>query len=404
MMPLFTRRGFLKSSSLIALAPTVPGFLASTARAVEPRKDSRILVVIQLDGGNDGINTIVPFADEGYAKHRKALRLPKDQLVKVSAAAGLHPNLGRMGKLLEAGQLAIVQGVSYPNPNRSHFRSMEIWHSARLDSEEHGGLGWLGRALDPQARPGGSAASLLVGGGSIPIALRGRRSIASSLEKPEEFELAASTAQLRSLASNPDAKSDLSGFVHRSMLDAYAMSDRIAQLARGSFSGGSYPGSGLGRHLQTVARLIKADFGTRIYYTLQPGYDTHASQLRTHAELLNDLSGSLKAFLDDLIASKLADQVAILVFSEFGRTVAENGSGGTDHGTAGPLFVAGPGVLPGLIGATPSLLDLDPKHGDLRSSLDFRQVYASILEDWLGLLTAEPLGGTFAKLPLFKTS
>ena len=404
MMPLFTRRGFLKSSSLIALAPTVPGFLASTARAVDAGRDSRILVVVQLDGGNDGINTVVPFADEGYAKHRKALRLPKDQLVKVSDAVGLHPQLGRFGKMLEAGQLAVVQGVSYPNPNRSHFRSMEIWQSARLDPEEHGGLGWLGRALDQNPRSGGAAASLLVGTGSIPVALRGRRSIASSLEKPEEFELGASTTQLRNLASNADSKSNLAAFVNRSMLDAYATSDRIAQLAKNSSSGGSYPGSGLGRHLQTVARLIKAEFGTRIYYTLQSGYDTHTSQLRTHAELLNDLSGALKAFLDDLTTSKLADQVAVLVFSEFGRTVVENASAGTDHGTSGPLFVAWPKVKPGLHGAMPSLLDLDPKHGDLRTSLDFRQVYASILEDWLGLPTAEPLGGSFAKLPLFKSS
>src|SRR5713226_4083117 len=151
---MFTRRSFLKtslqSSSLVALAPTIPGFLAQTARAAEPLSDGRVLVVIQLDGGNDGINTVVPFADEGYVKHRKVLRLPKEHLVKVNDTVGLHPSLADAGKLLEAGQLAIVQGVIYPNPNRSHFRSMAIWHSARLDPEEHGGLGWLGRALDEE--------------------------------------------------------------------------------------------------------------------------------------------------------------------------------------------------------------------------------------------------------------
>src|SRR5438128_1019725 len=192
---MFSRRDFLKvslqTSSLVALAPTVPGFLAHTARAATPARDGRVLVVIQLDGGNDGINTVVPFADEGYAKHRKTLRLPKQRLVKVNDKVGLHPSLADAGKLLEAGQLAIVQGVSYPNPSRSHFNSMAIWHSARLDPEEHGGLGWLGRALDENARTGGAGASLSIGSGPPPVAIRGRRSVASAMERPEEFALAA---------------------------------------------------------------------------------------------------------------------------------------------------------------------------------------------------------------------
>jgi uncharacterized protein (DUF1501 family) len=408
-----TRRDFLKASSLLALAPTVPVFLARTARAAKVERDARILVVIQLDGGNDGVNTVVPFADEGYAKHRKALRLPKEQLIKVSDSVGLHPGLGRFGKLLEAGHLAIVQGVSYPNPNRSHFESMAIWHSARLDPEEHGGLGWLGRALDQDTHPGGTASSLLVGSGSMPVALRGRRSMASSLERPEEFSLS-SAADLRKLivkgtessALPSFAKgapaSDLAAFVERSMLDAYATSDRLANLAKVVESGNRYPDSGLGRHLQTVSRLIQAGFGTRIYYTLQSGYDTHTAQLRTHGDLLLNLAAALKAFLDDLADSKLAERVAVLVFSEFGRTVAENGSEGTDHGTSGPVFLAGPGIKPGLVGKTPSLLDLDPKHGDLKTVIDFRQVYASVLEDWLGLRGEDALGGKFAKLGLFR--
>src|SRR5579872_2352081 len=144
---MFTRRDFLRTSSLLSLAPAVPGFLARTARAAKPERDGRVLVVIQLDGGNDGINTVVPFEDDGYAKHRKALRLPADRLLKVSAQVGLHPALGAFGKLLEAGQLAIVQGVGYPNPSRSHFRSMAVWHTARFDPEEHKGPGWLGLAL-----------------------------------------------------------------------------------------------------------------------------------------------------------------------------------------------------------------------------------------------------------------
>src|SRR5437763_6397273 len=209
---MFSRRDFLKSSTLIALAPTVPGFLARTARAAAPQRDGHVLVVVQLDGGNDGINSVVPLNDEGYAKHRKTLRLAKGGLVKVDGKVGLHPSLGAFGKLLEKGQLAVVQGVGYPNPHGSHFRSMAIWHSARLDAEEHTGLGWLGRALDDGPRPSdGSSASLLIGGGPPPPAIRGRRAVASALERTEEFALDAGADPCRALGKD-DSGDDLSAF------------------------------------------------------------------------------------------------------------------------------------------------------------------------------------------------
>jgi uncharacterized protein (DUF1501 family) len=397
---MFTRRDFLKSSTLFALAPTVPGFLAATARAARAERDGRILVVIQLDGGNDGINTVVPYADPGYARYRQALRLPKDRLVKVNDHVALHPSLADAGKLLESGRLAIVQGVNYPNPNRSHFRSMAIWHSARLDPEEHGGLGWLGRALDQDPKAG-AAGALLVGSGQPPVALRGRRSVASALDRPEDFALAAGADPRKALAAM-EPKDDLTAFVQRSMLDAYATADRLAAVAQAKDTGPRYPDTGLGNRLEMVARLLKANFGTRVYYTTQGSYDTHSGQLQTHSQLLFELATALKAFLDDLAASKLADRVAVLMFSEFGRTVSENGSAGTDHGTSGPVFLAGAGVKAGVVGRTPSLLDLDPKVGDLRTAVDFRRVYATVLEDWLRLPAKEALAGTFERLPLFR--
>jgi uncharacterized protein (DUF1501 family) len=404
---MFSRRDFLRSSSLLALAPTVPIFLAQTARAAKIEKDSPVLVVIQLDGGNDGINTVVPFADEGYAKHRKVLRLNKDRLVKITDSVGLHPSLANAGKLLDAGQLAIVQGVSYPNPNRSHFRSMAIWQSARLDPEEHGGLGWLGRALDDDAKATEASASMLIGSGPPPVAIRGRRSVASALEKPEDFALATGADPRKALIpsqtglGNKRGADDLTAFVERSMLDAYATADRLAEVSKAKEFGAGYPGTGLGSRLHMIARLLKAGFGTRVYYTLQGGYDTHSAQLQTHSQLLFELATALKAFLDDLAAAKLADRVAVLMFSEFGRTVSENGSAGTDHGTSGPVFLAGPGVKAGLFGATPSLVDLDAKNGDLKMSIDFRQVYATLLEDWLQLSGTAALSGPFHGLPLF---
>lgn len=397
---MFTRRDFLKASTLFALAPTVPGFLAQTARAAKEERDGRVLVVIQLDGGNDGINTVVPFADEGYAKYRKNLRLPADRLIKINDQVGLHSSMAAAGKLLEAGQLAIVQGVSYPNPNRSHFRSMAIWHSARLDAEEHGSLGWLGRALDEKVGQVGASASLLIGSGPPPIAIRGRRSVASALDRPEDFVLSAGADPRRAI-SRKEPADDLTAFVQRSMLDAYATADRLTEVARSKDTGASYPGTGLAQRLQMVAHLLKVGFGPRVYYTVQPGYDTHSAQLSTHSQLLFELAGALKAFLDDLAASKLAERVVVLMFSEFGRTVAENASAGTDHGTAGPVFLAGPGVKAGIVGNTPSLLDLDPKHGDLKVGIDFRQVYATVLQDWLGLAAQPAMSGAFERLPLF---
>ncbi len=398
-----SRRDFLKRASLVALAPVVPTFLARTARAAAPDKDGRILVVVQLDGGNDGINTVVPFADEGYAKCRPTLRLRKEQLVKVNDSVGLHPEMTDAGQLLESGRLAILQAVGYPNPNRSHFESMAIWHTARFDPEERGGLGWIGRGLDGgPAPPGGVPAAVFVGGRQMPVALRSRRSVASGLTRPEDFVLAPEAKPGRAgLGAEP--KDDLLAFVRRSALDGYATAERMADVVRAADGSARYPATDLGQQLRLVARLIKGGVGTRVYYARQPGYDTHVTQLGPHAALLRELSAALKAFLDDLAAAKLAERVTVLAFSEFARTVKENGNAGTDHGTAGPVFLAGPAVKVGVVGTMPKLLDPDPKHGDLRVGTDFRAVYATVLEDWLGLPAKTALGGTFERLPLFRT-
>jgi uncharacterized protein (DUF1501 family) len=185
------------------------------------------------------------------------------------------------------------------------------------------------------------------------------------------------------------------------MLDAYAAADQTRQLALRRDEA-RYPQSGLASRLRLIAQLLKGGMEARVFYTLQSGFDTHIAQLFAHSNLLLELSEALKAFLDDLAAAKLADRIAVLLFSEFGRTVKENGSAGTDHGTSGPVFLAGPSVKGGLVGATPSLLDPDPKHGDLRTVIDFRRIYAGALEDWLGLPARSALGGDFERLPLFR--
>jgi len=388
---MLTRRDFLRHSSLVALAPLVPAFVARTAAAAAPRRDSRALVVVQLDGGNDGINTVVPYADEGYAKYRKSLRLTKDRLVKVDDRVGLHPALRELGGLLEAGQLAVVQGVGYPNPSRSHFESMAVWHTARTDPDDRKGYGWLGRGLDP------SAGELLAVGGDVPPALRGRRSTATAFNRVEDATLSDPAAARAAAGAGP--ADDLLAFVRRETASAHAAAGKLAAL-KADAGGAGYPGTGLAGRLRLAARLLKADAGARVFYVRQSGYDTHAQQAGAHAELLGEFAGAVAAFFADLAAAKLADRVALLAFSEFGRTVKENGSGGTDHGTAGACFVAGPGVRGGLIGTVPSLTDLAA--GEPKPTTDFRRVYAALLGPWLGVPAGDALGGRFDPLPLVR--
>jgi len=332
-----------------------------------------VLVIVQLDGGNDAINTLVPHADEVYERYRKVLRLDKRWLIRINDQVGLHPALRGLSTLLERGQLALVPGVCYPNPNRSHFESMAIWQTARLGAEQNAGPGWIGRAFDARAGSAegatSGAPSLFIGDGAPPLALRGRRSSATALARVDDLRLpeglVPSLAETR-LAGSTEADEGLGAFVRRSLVDSYASAQRVSELvARSTASSSeSYPDDPLGERLRTVAQLLKAGLGARVFYTVQPGYDTHAGQLEMHDRLLRMLSSALKSFFDDLAAAKLADRVLVLGSSEFSRRVAENSSAGTDHGTADLVLLAGQGVQGGIHGKVPSLTDLpdgDPR-------------------------------------------
>jgi uncharacterized protein (DUF1501 family) len=402
------RRDFLRSSlaasTLVSMgAATVPTFLSRSVRAAgaEPSTNDRVLVVVQLLGGNDGLNTVVPFGLDGYAKHRRALRLNANLVQKVSKEVGLHPAMGGMSKLVEDGKLAIVQGVGYPNPDRSHFRSMEIWESARLDPKQLD-TGWLGRALDAfPSKPGEDVKGLHIGGRALPLALRSKRTETPTLDTLEQYrlQLAGSAGDKRSARDALDqmarldrgADDPLLGFVRRSTLTAYDSSKRLEQVIKPSTEPSKYPNFPLSKRLELIAQVIKAGFATRIFYTSLDGFDTHANQLGTHAALLTEFSDSIAAFHKDLAGAGQADRVSVLAFSEFGRRVAENASQGTDHGAAAPVFVVGPVAKAGLVGNHPSLESLDD--GDLKHHTDFRRVYAAILEDWLGW-KSEPIVGT----------
>lgn len=415
------RRGFLevslRTSTLVALgSPRIPLFLEQSARGMVEHgragsASNRVLVVVQLLGGNDGLNTVVPHGIDGYVRARKVLRINTSSVVPVSETVGLHPSLGQFGKLLDGGKLAIVQGVGYPNPDRSHFRSMEIWESGRLDPQDLG-TGWLGRAVDQlSVGPGGDVPAMHLGGGKRPLALQAMRVEVPSFERLEDFRLRVPVEagdmerrQLDQIARMDPSGRELNpllGFVRRSTLAAYDSSSRLERLIQSRARGMTYPNYGLARKLELVAQIIKAGFGTSIYYTTQDGYDTHANQLQTHAGLLNELADSLQAFHADLTASGHGDRVAILVFSEFGRRLAENASAGTDHGAAAPVFLIGPVRKHALIGEHPSLEPGDLDDGDPRFHTDFRRVYADLLQGWMGLRAEPILGPGFDAMDIF---
>jgi uncharacterized protein (DUF1501 family) len=395
---MLTRRQMLERSLLLSLAPTVPGFLARTARAAEAERDRRVLVVIQLDGGNDGLNTVVPYKDENYAKLRPKLHLTDERFVKLNDELALHISLKPFAELFEAGQLSIVQGVGYPNPNRSHFESMSIWHSGLLGEAEQGQYGWLGRALDTHAQQAAGPHAVYASNNSVPVALWGRRAATAVIRSPEELRLDAPMGLLHAAAHEANADSPLAHSLAVNCDEAFSTCEKLSPILSAAASDGA--AGSLGVSLNTIGALIKADSPARVYYASQGGYDTHSAQRYEHAGLLRTLGRELSAFLTDLKASKLDDRVAVLVFSEFGRRAAENGSEGTDHGAAAPVFLAGSSLAAAIHGPTPNLADLED--GDVRMAIDFRQVYATLLDRWLEIPSAAVLGGSYEPLGLFK--
>ena len=396
-----SRRNFLKTSSLVSLAPFLPAAVGKMAWAAEAATDQKVLVVIQMDGGNDGINTVVPYGDDGYGRARKKLHLKTEDLHKLNDHVGLNRSMKSAKELFDDGRLSIIQGVGYPNPNRSHFASMKTWQTARLDEADHTGNGWLGLALDAKldatkAHQGGDA--IFVGDKATPSALWGRRSSTTGLAKAEDLRLDLAAA-ITSADEPTGHTDDLHQFMRRQTVSAQSAAEEFARQVAGSATDVTYPNSGLGNRLKLISQLLRSGNAARVYYTVQSGYDTHSDQRYKHGRLLSDFSRSTKSFLNDLKAAGLDDRVVLMAFSEFGRRVAENDSAGTDHGTAGPVFLAGSPVRGGLIGETPDLSDL--VDGDLKTSLDFRRVYASLLRDWLDVAPDRICGGEFKPLDLF---
>lgn len=391
------RRTFLKQSSLVSLTPIVPAFLSQTALAAEAEKDQRILVVIELEGGNDGLNTVIPFADDHYAKYRKSLRIEAQDIIKLNDSLGLHPIMKEAGELFDEERFAVIPGVGYPNPSRSHFRSQAIWHSARMSADDHNGHGWLGRSCDQTREPGRTNPdAVFVGDGTIPAAIIGRRTNSIALNNEKELQLASAL----DAPTSPNDGDDLSAFVQNTVSSSYAAARQFAESndsTIGTTSGDEgYPNYDFAQRLRLLSRIIRLGGGTRIFYLSLGGFDTHSAQKSAHRNLLRRYSRSLKAFLDDMKKHKLSDRVTVVTFSEFGRQLRENASAGTDHGTCGPVFIAGDAIKPGILSKYPSLTDLEDN--EMKATVDFRSIYASLLQDWLGIEATGPLGGKFKPL------
>lgn len=382
-----SRRDFLKASlgasTLVSLAPSVPTFLARAAEAAaaERSSDDTILIVLQLAGGNDGLNTVVPYGDDLYAKARPTLRQPARSLHKIDDHLGFHEELTGFARLFKEGLLNVVQGVGYPNPHGGHGESMLVYQTAK---NPFAGCqtGWVGRAVDSVYQGDQTQASAVyVGEIAPPLALNGKTTVIPTIRRIEDC-----TLQRPAQAAGDAAADPLLDYVRRSALAAQATHEAIASAAKKETRPAEYPDLDLAKRLQIVARLIRSDLGIRIFYTehggQEPGgYDTHAGQAANHGALLRQLSQSVTALVDDLKRDGLLDRVLLMTFSEFGRTVQENGRRGTDHGSAQPIFLAGGRLRGGLIGKHPPLDNLE--NNGQRHHTDFRRLYATALETWL---------------------
>jgi uncharacterized protein (DUF1501 family) len=439
-----TRRQFLRTTVLgSALSWTVPAFLADTFAAMHGEaadsttqivngKDSTILVVLQMAGGNDGLNTVVPYSNDFYHRARPRIGQTADKILKLNGDIGFHGAMTGFKNLYDSGNLAVVQGVGYPNPNRSHFRSTEIWQTAS-DSDRVEKHGWIGRYFDAACSGADPAVGVTIGS-QLPEAFFAATPKGICFSNPQNYHFIANGAateesykKLNELEMSsplpdggpgmaPEDNSNSGGtiaslpagmpmqggkaidFITRTALDAQQSSDEVRAIAARVQNQATYPASPLGNSLSLVAKLIGGGLPTRIYYVSQGGYDTHTNQIATQNRLLQDLGDSTKAFVDDMKAQGNMQRVLVMTFSEFGRRVTENANGGTDHGAAAPMFIVGNKVKAGLLGNYPSLAPQDLFQGDIKYNVDFRSVYAGVLEDWLKTKSAPILGRQFNPL------
>ena len=368
------------------------------------------LIVIQLTGGNDYLNTVVPYEDGRYYDHRSTVNIPQEKVIPVDGKVGFNPSMGPIKTLWDEGKVAVINGIGYQTPNRSHFRSMDIWHTAEPDSI--GREGWLGRAIrdiDPQGDNVltginfGRGLPRALGCPGVSVASVGDLATYGLFPDVQDEELRMFTLEAFSRMYGGAAGGDpVLNFLGQTGQDALHGADILRTAPAKYSSSVEYAPNSLAQNVKAISQVFHADLGSRVLYTTHASFDTHSGELLTHAKLWDEVAGAVGCLMDDLEEHGREDDASILIFSEFGRRIKDNGSG-SDHGSGGVAFLIGGAVDGGMYGEYPSLAEAEQLEGDLRSNNDFRSVYTDILEDWMGLDATPIVNGQFEKLNLFRS-
>ncbi|MGZ3845185.1 MAG: DUF1501 domain-containing protein [Flavisolibacter sp.] len=395
---LIKRREFLQVGSLATATLFVPKFLKAfeTGKFVPP--GNKVVVILQLSGGNDGLNTVIPVRNDIYYRSRPKLGIEKTKALSITDEVGLHPELTAFADAFNNGDLGIMNSVGYPNPDRSHFRSMDIWQTASA-SNEYVSSGWIGRYLDAQCNGCGKPTQALEIDDILSLALKGQEMNGLAFKDPKRLFGTSNEKFFKDVSSqhvdNHDEKPV--DYLYKTMAETLSSADYIFKQSQTHPSNADYPNTNLGKDLRTIASLIYSDINTKVYYVSLGSFDTHVNQEQQQQRLFKEMNDAVSAFVKDLKSNNRFNDVLLFTFSEFGRRVSQNASGGTDHGTANNMFLLGGGLQQkGLINGLPDLNDLD--EGDLKYKVDFKNVYATVLNKWLNADDEKILGKKFDQM------
>jgi uncharacterized protein (DUF1501 family) len=391
------RREFLQIGSLASASFMVPKFLKAFEGKPMVPPGNKVLVVLQMSGGNDGLNTVIPVRNDIYYKERPRLGIAKDKALALTDEVGLNPALTAFKSLYDEGNLGILNSVGYPEPDRSHFRSMDIWHTASA-SNEYLSTGWLGKFLDSQCKNCDKPTQALELDDVLSLALKGEQVKGLALTDPKKLYNASQAQFFKALNKQHRYEHERPvDYLYKTMAETISSADYIYQQSKLHPSAEVYPNSELGRNLKTISSLILSDINTKVYYVSIGSFDTHIGQENTQKRLFTEISDAVKAFTTDLKKNNRFNDVLLMTFSEFGRRVSQNASGGTDHGTANNMFFVSGGLKEkGVLNEMANLADLN--EGDLKYKVDFKNVYATILNKWLGADDKAVLGKKYEYL------
>ena len=386
------RKQFIQIGSLATATLMLPKFLkALEGKAMVPA-GNKVIVILQLSGGNDGLNTVIPVRNDLYYKARPRLGIERTKALSLTDEVGLHPELTGFKELYDDGSLGIINSVGYPNPDRSHFRSMDIWQTSS-QSTEYLNSGWVGRYLDAQCSGCDKPTQAIEIDDVLSLSMKGNTMNGMAVKDPKRLYGTANEKFFRDVLKNHnhDTGDQSVDYLYKTMAQTLSSADYIFKQSRLHPTSEEYPKTGLGNSLKTIASLIFSEINTKVYYVSLGSFDTHINQGAQQQRLFTEMNEAVKAFVKDLKANKRFDDVLLFTFSEFGRRVSQNASGGTDHGTANNMFLVSGGLKQkGMINAMPDLNDL--QEGDLKYKVDFKNVYATVLNKWLNADATKILG------------